>query len=319
MRSFRHPRLRRLLYLGGLVGLIACAPHDPAAADTPADSESGPPTPYEPDLTLDDQGAPLDTAALEEGLAEILAYLIRQDPLLQHEAWTQVFWDNAEDGVCPTVGDHNGQDYWREDCTTSAGARFNGWSLNFRDGGWIDEQGLNVLQYNWLSGHAFIEVPDGTRLENFGDVELLIAQGADHDLLEGFVFGDFAWDDPSASGTWLQEHISGELYFRFEDHGSYRTAWYQGGLTFLSGPVLAGYLDELSLDDAPGSCALEPDGRIRLRDPQGLWVEVAFGAWGAEDTACDGCGEANYEGAALGAVCADWTPLLSWSGWPWQP
>ncbi len=300
--------------MGTLVGTIACS----VDAEQAQDDATGPPTPYQPQLSLDEEGAPLAPEALEEGLTEIIAYLVRQDPLLQHEAWTEVFWGNAEDGVCPIVGDHNGQDYWREDCTTSAGARFNGWSLNFREGGWIDEQGMEVQQYNWLSGHATIELPDGSRLQNFGDVELLIARGPDYDLLEGFVFGDFSWDDPSADGSWLQEEISGEIYFRFEDHGSHRTAGYEGGLTFLTGPVLAGRLEGLYLDGAPGACALEPQGRVRLRDAQGGWVEVDLGAGGAAEADCDGCGVASQDGAELGPVCADWTPFLSWSGWPWQ-
>lgn len=293
---------------------VACGP-DVEPGDTDA---ANLPTAWDPGLTETARTEPLSTAELEEGLAEALAYLHRQDPLFHHEAWTEVFWDNAETESCPVLGEHNGQDYWRDDCTTSGGARFNGWTLNFRRGGWMHDEGMRVVQYNWLSGHAYIVTPAGVHLQNFGDIELMLGDAGDWNYMGGFVFGDFAWQDDRAVDTWLQEPVSTEIYFEFYDHGAYQSAWYDGGMTYLLGPVLAARFEEIVMDDAPGSCAREPSGGVRLRDHAGLWVDVAYGATGEDDAACDGCGDASFEGAALGQVCADWTPLVTWEGWPWD-
>lgn len=274
------------------------------------------PTAWDPDLSEAGAAEPVDAAALEEGLAEVLVYLGRQDPLLHHEAWTEMFWGNAETTSCPVLMEHNNQDYWDDDCTTSRGARFDGWTLNFRQGGWTEGE-MTVLQYNWLSGHAYIVDPTGRRIENYGDVELLLGEAEDWDYYGGFVFGDFDYTDPVAADTWIAEPITGELYYAYYDHGSWQSAWLEGGVTSFSGPVLAARFEDVAIDDAPGSCALEPSGRVRLRDREGLWYDVDFGATDGADAACDGCGDAALDGDAIGAVCADWTPFVAWRGWPW--
>lgn len=301
--------MRARLLSGLLFGLLGgCAP---APADDTAPVTD--PTRWAAADGETEARVPLTPAELEEGLAEVIAYLHRLDPLTQHEAWTEVFRGNAEADGCPDLGLHNGQDYWNDDCTTAAGAQFNGWMLNFRQGGW-DEGTVHVNQYNWLSGHAFVAPPDGTLLQSFGDVELLLGEdAAGWAIYSGFVYGDFSWDDPAAVGTWLQEDESNETYFRYEDHGSWQSASIDAAITYFEGPVLAARLEALTLDDAPDSCAAEPVGRVRLRDTTGFWVNLDFG----DD--CDGCTEATLDGASLGTVCADFSPLVDWQEWPWVP
>ena len=204
-------------------------------------------------------------------------------------------------------------DLWRADCTTWLGARFNGFNLNVRAGGWSDGP-LSVITYDWVTGHSFITSPDGIYFQSFGDVDLRVA---DHDagyrVWDGFVFGDFVWDDPSVAGTWVQQPTSHEVYFAYEQHATHRTATLSGGLTQLEGPVLAALFDGLTLSTAAGGCAAEPTGRLDIRDAAGNWYALEL-----DDGLCDGCVHYTLDGADLGEVCADWKPLTNWDGWPWE-
>lgn len=320
-RSRRGPKVSvaLLLLLGG------CPADSPAAPPEETDTRVTSPTPYEPDLDDVEAGPALTADELSEGLAEVLVYLHGLDPLFQHDGWLTMVETWAESDVCPSIGDHNGQDYWNDDCTTDEGAHFNGWALNFRGGGW-DDGTLYVREYDWLSGHAFILGSDGVLLENYGDVELLVAQDqGGYDVFSGFVYGDFSWSDARATDTWLQMAESNETYFQYEDHVEWRSAWLDAAVTYFDGPVLAARLEDVSIDDAVGSCASEPAGRVRLRDREGRWYYADFGASGADDAACDGCAVARMEAwdggeeAEIGAVCGDFAALVAWQGWPWTP
>lgn len=284
-----------------------------AAADTGAFGLAGAPSAWDPTLPDDGAPAPLDAAALSDGLQHLIDHLAVLDPLIHHDAYTAVFWGYADpEGGCPTMGIHNGQDLWRDDCTTAGGATFNGFNLNIRAGGWVDGP-LRVLTYDWVTGHSTITAPDGTYFQSFGDVDLRVSDHVDgYRLWDGFIFGDFVWDDPSAAGTWVQQPTSHEVYFAFERHAEHRAARLSGGLTQLEGPVLAATFAELSVTNAAGACAAEPNGALELRDTAGLWYTVALG-----DDACDGCAEVLLDGVVVGVACADWSPLTTWERWPW--
>jgi hypothetical protein len=304
--------------------LAACA--DPPPAEAPAsDSQSASavdPSAYEPDLP--DQGAEdgLDVDQLSLGLDGIIIYLHHLDPLPWHEIWDDEFWGNASDD-CPELQLHNGMHYWNDRCTSASGAEYRGWSLNLRGGDWDEGPGVYMRTFAWLSGHAVITLPDGVVLENFGDVMYQHVDedrgGATIEAFQGFVYGDFSFSGPAGEGDWMQAPVTNETYFRYElqPDGSH-AALLDGALAWFDGPVVAARLEDLRLTDSPGACPHEPTGDILLRDTEGGWTTVAFGAPSPADPACDGCGDATRGGEDLGVVCADFSPLLAWpDGRPW--
>ncbi|MBL8618236.1 MAG: hypothetical protein JNM72_21665 [Deltaproteobacteria bacterium] len=285
-----------------------------AAADSAAAFVlEGEPTAYAPALADADPPAPLAAAAVADGLQRLIDHLHALDPLVHHDAYTAMFWGYADpENGCPEMGEHNGMDLWRDECETWSGARFDGFNLNVRAGGWVDGP-LSVLTYDWVTGHSTITSPEGVFFQSFGDVDLRVA---DHSggfrVWDGFVFGDFVWEDPSAAGTWVQQPTSHEVYFLYERHSAHRTARLDGSLTQLEGPILAATFAGLSLSSATGACAAEPSGSLDLRDTEGRWYTLGLG-----DGVCDGCARYSLDGVELGEVCADWSALTTWESWPW--
>jgi hypothetical protein len=308
------------LLVGALGGCGApSTPSSPSSStedglNTDAPDAAVVPSAYDPALDDVDEAAPLGVVELAEGLNALIADLHHLDPLIHHDAYTEVFWGLADEAArCPEIGVHNGQDYWRADCTTPAGARFNGFNLNTRGGGWTDGP-LRVRSFDWVTGHSFIVDPAGQYFQSFGDVELRVSDHRDGFVqIDGFVFGDFVWEDAAAAGTWVQRPASHEIYFQFERHPSHRSALLWGGVTQLEGPVLAARFDPILLSDGPGACPREPvGGAVNLRDRAGRWYLLDW-----SDGDCDGCGEASLDGEPIGEVCADFGPFTGWLDWPW--
>lgn len=308
-----------------LVAATACTTQQDRATTAAQQEPVGSPTPYAPDLDGEDAAAPLTPADLEVGLSELVDYLTTMDAFWYHELWTDLFW-GAVDDTCPSLRVHNGMDYWNDRCTAASGVEFRGWTIGFRDGGFEEFPGQTLVNFDWLSGHAVLLLPDGNILENFGDVEhqrrRFEGPGGTTEVWEGFVYGDFYYSGDNAEGTWLQEPVTNETYFRYEDHpAGHRAVALSAELAFLSGPVVAVRLEEFLFSDDPAYCDLEPEGEARLRDREGRWVTVVWDAASKDDPACDGCGLAtSADGEVVGEVCADFSPLLAWTGAnPWRP
>ncbi|MFM2244236.1 MAG: hypothetical protein RL071_310 [Pseudomonadota bacterium] len=323
------PRHATFAPLSAVLTLAACAaPAGPAskgggntgaAAAGGADSGAGfvlegDPSAWAPGLSDPDPPAPLSAEAVSDGLQRLIDHLHALDPLIHHDAYTAMFWANADpENGCPELGVHNGMDLWRAECETWLGARFDGFNLNVRAGGWV-EGPLNVLTYDWVTGHSTITSPEGVYFQSFGDVDLRVSDhSAGFRVWDGFVFGDFVWEDPSVEGTWVQQPTSHEVYFIYERHATHRAARLSGGLTQLEGPVLAATFADLYLSTARDACAAEPNGALELRDNDGRWYTVALG-----DGTCDGCASFSLDGVTIGEACADWSPLTTWESWPWS-
>ncbi len=316
---------RPLMGGSALVLLAACQAQAPAdAGGAAAVDRISQPSAYVPDSASTQAPTALDAAQLAEGTQELVAYLHRQDPLFYHDIWTLQFWSN-QGGDCPLMQEHNGQDYWNDRCTAPNGTEYVGWTLNLRGGRWTEpESNLYMAEFSWLSGHAVLRFPDGRLLQNFGDVmyqevEESSPEGVVH-AFQGFVYGDFLYSGDEATGTWVQEPVTSEIYYRYATlPGGSQVVELHGAIGRLPGPVAAARLENLRLSNGPRDCALEPSGSLRLRGPDGDWTTVSFGAPGPDDAACDGCGDALREDEEVGLVCADFSPLLSWpGGHPWE-
>lgn len=309
-----------------LPALVACGSPEPTPADAPEDSapaSTGPPSAYTPELAEDDAGQAATPAELEEGLAEVVAYLDTLDPLPWHDLWDAVFWGERS-ADCPELQEHNGMDYWNDRCTTEAGVQYRGWTLQERGGGWTSGDGVTMNTFAWLSGHAVLTLADGTVLENFGDnmYQHAIEErgGGTVEVWQGFVYGDFFYSGADAASGWMQGPVTNETYYRYElqPDGS-RTAMLDGALAWFDGPVVAARLTDVVMSNSRSACTTEPVGEVRLRDRSGAWTTVVFDGYREGDPTCDGCGVATRDGEDLGAVCADFTPLIDWTGArPWD-
>ena len=310
--------MRRPLRLGCLL-LAACAAPAPASSGTAGTKA---PTPYRPHDADEDAATPLEVQDLEVGLAALIEHFATLDLFWYHELWDDRFWSNIDE-ACPALQVHNGMDYWDDRCTARSGTEFRGWTIGFREGGFEEFPGTTLVHFDWLSGHAVLLLADGTVLENFGDVEYQrrryeTAAGF-REVWEGFVWGDFSYTGDEAAGTWLQSGVSTEAYYRYEEGpAGDRRLELDAEVGFLPGPVLAARIEGMRIADDPRGCALEPAGQVRLRGQDGTWITVVWDADSTGDAACDGCGWATGPDGEMGAVCADFAPLLAWTGSdPW--
>ena len=237
-----------------------------------------------------------------------IVQLLRVDPLLMHNAWTDSMAEYSDEN-CPPMEEHNGMDLWRQSCTTEDGNQFLGWSLNLR----IDhiyEDGIDWDVQDWLSGQARIIAGD-VELSNYGDI--LHQDGAGPSgrrVLSGLVFGNFSWTDPTATNTWLSDDLSIEYEYRFakESTGWSSTvdAWLSNFDDSIHGEAVI--WDGIEFDQA--QCAREPiGGTLWLREGEGRWATVQF------DDMCDGCGFVTTTGTPM---CFDFTMWFDWSEYPWE-
>lgn len=235
--------------------------------------------------------------------------LLRVDPLLLHNAWTDSMARYADE-TCPPMEEHNGMDLWRQSCTTEDGNQFLGWSLNLR----IDhiyEDGHDWNVQDWLSGQARI-VSGDVELSNYGDVLHQDGLGpSGRRVLNGMVFGNFAWTDPVASNTWLTEGLNIEYEYRFSkaQSGGWSStvdAWLSNFDDSIHGEAVI--WEEIHFDQ--DTCAREPiDGTLWLREGEGRWATVQF------DEMCDGCGFVTTTGQPM---CFDFSMWFDWTEYPWE-
>lgn len=293
--------------------LVACSP--PGPAPSPDGDEAFTPTPwvYEEPATEAHVATPEE---LEEGLDELVATLLRINPLRVHDAFE---WTNTVgDAACPIEYPHNGQTVVSGDCTAASGYTWLGYALINRiyDRPLQLEDGMFYHHvYSWSTGLLRVLGPDGFTLEVLGDDLYREYDGADGDrVLEMYLWGDFYAENSDYAAEWLGEAVGVQLYLDAVVRDDGNEAVWDGGLSRLQGFAKAAVLHELTFDTTAGGCPTEPAGAVDLFDAEGIWYTVTFDG----DTACDGCGEAHLpDGTPLGTVCTDLAPLGSWDGRPW--
>lgn len=125
-------------------------------------------------------------------------------------------------------------------------------------------------------------------LGRLGDVEVdgLVLDGSVHDAdatPDSWVGRDVAPENLTLTAIWFDD---GEVAYDVN-----------GAVGGLSGPGTV--VDLTAVVWHTAGCADEPDGRIALRDVDGVWTEVTFD--GA--SACDGCGTVEVPGYDAAQVC----------------
>ncbi len=298
--------------------LIACG--DDAAPEATPPLE---PTPY----LVEEEALPLptlDATALEDALQTALdaAWALHATPILQ--AYTEVA-AFAEPG-CPDLYDNAGNVYWYDQCTTSAGARFEGYGFTVRYDGYVGEDGY-VYEGGGFYGVGRVVDPEGHVFSAGGTAYAIVATNEGIRRWQSVIQGSFGWDGPAARGTWMEESLEPDLSLLAagaDANASGRAVALDGSVGGFEGEVGAVLFDNVLLyTSAWGStCATEPGGTVSLRSGEGGWYDVLFDGpaefGGTSDASrCDGCGEAWFRGERVGEVCVDMTRLLAWEESPW--
>jgi hypothetical protein len=305
--------------------LVACTePSEPEGSDAPGD----PPSPYivpegdppEPTATLAEVGA-----ALQEALD--LAFTVHGGPV--HESYDKAM--EGASGSCPYVYTTADGSYWYDNCVSDAGTAFDGYvfsldadevydpTYGFTYSFWYAFGGATVVDAN---GHT-LEVGGGAVTQKVSDQVDGVNLAEYYSMLEG----TFAWDGTEADGTWLESEIDPDLEL-------YAYAATDFGVSFVQlsggfGGVLDGWAVAFDTNGVGAEllgfpCEEELSGTIGVRAPDGTWTDVQFdGVVDAEaldtfdEALCDGCGEAFFQGEALGEVCVDVSTLLAAGVAPW--
>jgi len=304
--------------------------------------------PEGPPVVRPDTGAPADTdvATVAVDLVEAGAAAQRASDLLAEmsampliNAYTYLMKD--VEPTCPNYTEvEGGNHFWDGACTTSTGAFYHGAAFYYR----LNETELQGLDLGGLAGVISPELfSPGTVVSGegfFGQIDSATQEGdafrcscrgvnlsghtpSGDQLWFNHTYGPIAWSGADAASSWLggdqRAHLTQLATYIPANGRKMRSV--SGILNGMESPYTSVDL-QLKFDlTGPGSCALEPVGKLKIRDRfTGYWIEVAFDvAMGtlASDPLCDGCGAATLNGAEIGSVCADFSSLTTFDGAPW--
>jgi hypothetical protein len=238
---------------------------------------------------------------------------------------------SASEAGCPDYYDYDGNMYWYDNCSTSGGGYWSGYSfyVRYQD---LDDGSGNVYNGESLSGVSRIETPDGHVFEAGGaayyyDLTHVAVDENDIDYTYflSVVQGSFVYDGPETTGSWVEEDLSPDLVYTaaYVPSMDGHLASLDGSVGGLTGAIAYLVFDGLTLYDAAlTTCPEEPGGGFSVRGSDGYWYDVTFdGAtdWGetVRPNDCDGCGKLWFEGEELGQVCVDFRQLVDWKESPW--
>lgn len=302
---------------------LACAPATSSSDDTAAADDTGAASgewdgntgPY---ITEGEQGtAPdLDLDRLGQALSAALATVLDYNAAGVMSAYAAV--TDGMDADCPEWYESDGLDYWYDSCQSTDGTQFEGYAYLLPLQDYVDEDGT-VYDGTQLYGLATVQDETGRTFQSRGGAGLFDAVTQDGAQVS-YSFMDAGFFDSAATGTWLADAMDPALVVWTAWHAELagRQASVDGTITGMDGDIEVLVLDQLVLSDAAlGGCPAEPSATLSVLDTEGRWIDLVFGADGPDDLLCDGCGTAYVQGQALGAICADFSPLLDWDQSPW--
>lgn len=302
-----------------LVGLAACGgAGDDGDGAPPAD----PPSPYVVDRP-DTGAAPPTLGEVERALQAGLDDVLGLDAAPVHAAYDAAMAPST--AGCPYEYVTPDGNYWFDSCATDDGASYDGYVFAYDAVGLTDPYSGMVYDYWAAFGGAVVTDPDGHVLELSGAVTdyhaYLPPDQPPVDVYYVDLSGTFRWDGPEARGTWLAGDYDADLTWQRVVYREYGlgSVYLAGGYSGAT-PGWSVAFDENQVGhEALGfPCEAELSGTVSVRSPDGAWVDVRFdgvvpGEEGtdAEPGACDGCGVAYADGAALGEVCVSLDALLA--------
>jgi hypothetical protein len=193
---------------------------------------------------------------------------------------------------------------------------------------------MESLGFFWngaqVYGQMTVTDPSGETFRGDGFAMALLGYTAEGGA--GFyssVTGAFQWTAAPPT-SWLHEGDSAGLTVLVVAFPSYRRmVQLQGSVQVEeeSGLFAVAFAPEsgtlLETDGLGAECAKEPGGTLSVRDPNGIWYDVAFDGPTADGKSlgdasrCDGCGDVTVEGEVIGSVCPDFSTWMSWESSPW--
>lgn len=328
-------RTRPAALLAGLLA-VACAADksdDDGASATTDNTTTDPGTTGETEVVEDNTGdyvtpddgsglPELDAEALQVAIEDAVADLISVNGGPAINAYFEAI--AGMDASCPTWTYDGDVPVWFDTCTSSNGTTFDGYGYQYQ---YIDESdGTNTWNGWAINTASTVTLPSGEVFRGAGGAGFL--QGVTNDGLDvwySYVQPGYSYDGPAADDTWLSAGIDPEVSWY-----AYRMPTGEGVAAALTGTAEVDdggavsamvFSDLLLIDEAFGSCAIEPAGGMSVLDREGHWIDLFFDGpqWEGTPTPedlCDGCGSAWYLGEYLGEVCIDWSPLSDWDAYP---
>jgi hypothetical protein len=227
--------------------------------------------------------------------------------------------------ACPYVYATPDGTYWYDSCMADDGSEFDGYVFAYGIDGLWDPNYEMVIDYWYAFGGATVTDAGGRVFELAGTALAYHGSGDGLEFHYSEVGGTFEWDGPEADGTWLRDELDPDLITSAQSltdvPGSYVLLY--GGFGGFAGGWAVAYDENLSFSESLGGrCDAELSGTVGVRAPDGSWYDVQFQGWDGVDplydgAGCDGCGEAYYQGEALGSVCVDLSTLQAMGVDPW--
>ena len=223
------------------------------------------------------------------------------------------------DETCPTYYTNVENPYWADQCTSTAGAEFQGYGTSISYVDLLQEDG-SISTGSHYYGEGYLISSTGLQFEIEGGLastDSLAEDGAFFytRYMDGQVYNADAldwtgWDyGPRFQLTGARNPESGlQLFF---------------GAAELETETTAVFIDELvMINDIYDICALEPGAQISLFTEESGWLDIRFNgptfeSWDVDMSLCDGCGQVSQFGEDLGEVCLDFSQLMAWEITPW--
>ena len=310
----------------GLLIACACSPTDSKTGPYPAEVDSGSDdtgTFEEVPWILDEtEGEGLSFSP--EPLASAIQAVIPTVPLLSGAPVGPAYLEAMSwtTDSCPTWYEDEGTEYWYDNCSTEAGATFEGYAAHVPAPAWVE--GDRTWSGSAFWGLATIETPDGT-FRSSGSSGHYIGHDTDGTIaVSSYAEPGFSYSGPAGSSSWISSGMAPGINIYGE-----RTADGNDGFIAVSasfdqtdGALAIIFEDLLFISEGWGStCPSEPSGTISILDEEGHWFDILFDGptWERpleDPERCDGCGNAWYRGELVGEICVDFTPIATLSAWP---
>ncbi len=300
---------RQALLLSPLLLAAACS----ASPSTDAASAADPSVP-DPDIEQPASAPPPDAAAVEAGLAGLVARVRASDPFL-----VPLFLDEAlasPDPDCPLITDFGGQDLFDGDCVSTQGVHYQGFSLSVAMQDVPLEDGRVADDWFHLTAGLTVTWPDGASSRIHGDVE--VAEVAPRDgaprTLEFLSLGRVTSDRDTWADSWLGAQVDQDLRLQASWGDGQPALSLELRQSWPGGDPGAAIVEGFSVSRTDDYCTVASD-RLLLWWPDAGWADVRLDPGVA--ASCLACGSATAGGADLGRVCVDLWPLVDWTVSPW--
>lgn len=284
------------------------------------------PEPYLPSTEVQPLEPELDSDAVASAVVDLLRNVVEHVPTGLPGA-IEALMAHA-DGACPEIQGFSDETteriVWYDDCTTAGGATFRGGLELTIVTDEIGNYGERTSGFQLYVADLDITTPDGRSLSGGGYWGLSHTDGDGYSAANSYASGQLLADPVTAGAdSWLLGHTSGTVGIYASMGERWRNMYIGGSWPLHEGPFVGVSVQDIEI--TPGSCDTEPLGAIAVREPNGVWHDIAFATYDAvndELVDCDGCGTHLAAGVPLGdTICMSPSDIASIvdfdGGLPW--